>query len=125
MTCLRTTLLGLAGLLVCLSACTEDERDCDNSETRCAEERNMVQICRKGEWEDWDDCAAQGKLCILIQGTSQCVSPGDADTDSDSDTDTDADADTDTDTGADTDTGSDTTSDTDAAEAIGWATEHR
>ena len=83
---------------------------CDDGMYRC--EGDMARQCLGGVWKDWNDCAAQGKTCAMIQGEAQCVeSGGDSDTDADGDADTDSDGDADTDSDGDADADSDADSD--------------
>ncbi|MFO0582874.1 MAG: hypothetical protein U0229_11405 [Anaeromyxobacter sp.] len=56
-----TRLLGLAGLLLGLSACGNL---CEPNLLRCTE--NRIEVCQDGaRWEKADDCTALGKTCTV------------------------------------------------------------
>ena len=41
---------------------------CDDGKYRC--QGDMSQQCVGGEWKDWNDCAAQSKACVMIDGAA-------------------------------------------------------
>ncbi|MCP4676175.1 MAG: hypothetical protein GY854_11840 [Deltaproteobacteria bacterium] len=113
------TLLVVAGCRDKGSSMSEDggvDENCEEGEHRC--HGNMAQRCEGGAWRDWNDCAAQDKQCVILEGNVTCIEGGsadaDADTDTDADTDSDSDADSDGDTDGDTDADSDNDVDSDS-----------
>jgi hypothetical protein len=108
----KTFVLSLSHLLLIVLMCSACKRSnfsspfCSNGETQC--NGNIVERCRDGDFTVWDDCEAQGQVCV-IRGTEARCSDGnsiigvDSDIDMDSDSDSDMDADTDADMDSDTD----------------------
>jgi hypothetical protein len=106
--------IALALTVGCSNGSSSDDDgngNCQEGATQCSE--GTVQHCADGSWTNYDDCAGQGKSCVLSKGEAVCAS-GDSDSDSDSDGDTDGDSDSDSDADSDGDSDGDTDSDSDA-----------
>ena len=116
----------LVAIISCDSDTPEFAEGCTEEETRC--EKNIIQKCVNGKWNEIMDCTKHQKVCSIIDGEAYCMdnltidagsdvdndSDGDSDTDNDSDSDTDSDTDSDIDADSDVDSDIDSDSDTDA-----------